>query len=217
MFDYLLQSIGILTTSLGSLWNGKPVDGGEALLGVYYPVNASIYSDIYPSNPNKHTKQITELFTELIQLFIDMRYLNEDQVHFPPYKEYPINLTHPARYGLTKDVVDIYQMIPYVHGEGNWNYGSDHGEFVGGGEFLADLRQVNPDEDMSETWAHAIIDPTYGISWRSHSDDIVSLEEKQAQMSWDAESGPYIKPWFAVLSDIGNHGSLMCLNTKNCR
>lgn len=183
---------------------------GDPYLGVYYSVDVSTYDEVYPLNPNEHVKEIAGLFIELIQLLIDMQYLNKEQVAFPPHTECPLNLKYPARYGLTKDVVDMYQMIPYVTGFPNWNHGSDGGEFVHGGEFLADLRQVDSEEDSTGSWEQAVIDPTYGIDWRNWDH-----EADKAQWRWGAENGPYIRPWFAVLSEIGNHGAFMCLNTKN--
>ncbi|KIW05980.1 uncharacterized protein PV09_03164 [Verruconis gallopava] len=179
-------------------------DKGSALFGVYHPVDVSTYSEIYPENPGPAIQEIAKLYSELIRQFISMRYLNAEDVHFPPHTNPRVNLSLPAKYGLTKDVVDLYQMIPYVTAEPNWNYGSDHGEFIMGGEFLEDLRKGDADCEQQ------IIDPTYGIDhlyW-----ELSKGNHKQS--SWDDENGPYIRPWYAVLSSCGNHGSIMVLDTK---
>jgi len=185
----------------------------NAYLGVYHPVDPSIYSEVFPADPNPHIKETAALFTHLIQLFIDMRYLESDFVHFPPHENPRINLTHPARYGFTKDVVDLYQMIPYVTGYPNWNHGSDGGEFILWGEFLSDLRE-SEDGDDTDVWEHNIIDPTYALDYAINSLD--GENKKAPDLSWDDKSGPYIKAEYAVLSNCGNHGSIMVFNTKNC-
>lgn len=219
--EALSQYSTALLSTLTRLWTGANVNKGEAYLGVYYAVDPSTYDEVYPKNPNEHVKEIAGLFTELIQLLIDMRYLDETQVAFPPHKDRPIDRKYPARFGLTKNVVDMYQMIPYVNGPPNWNHGSDAGEFVGGGEFLEDLRQTPFHEERDAvwqaTWEQAVIDPCYGIDWRNFRDDPDRVAKINTSMDWDAEDGPYIRPWYAVLSSIGNHGSFLCLNTKNCK
>ncbi len=87
-------------------------------------------------------QEIASLFTDLSQLFIDMRYLNPSDVHFPPH-EPPIGLTQPIHFGFTKDVVTLYQLIPFVTGYANWNHISDSGDFILGG--LADqVRREGP-------------------------------------------------------------------------
>jgi hypothetical protein len=182
--------------------------GSPKFLGVYQAVDPSTYSDIYPTNPKPEVQKIAGLYTDLIQLFVDMRYLDAESVDFPPHKNPSINTTHPAKYGFTKDVVDLYQMIPYVTGDPKWNYVSDRGEFLQGGEFMSDLRR--PEQELD--WLGQIIDPTYSLRF-----DFGDKEDEMPQLSWDHPRGPYIKPFHAVLSDCGNHGSILILDTSNCR
>jgi hypothetical protein len=129
-------------------------------------------------------------------------------VHFPPHENPRINTTDPAKYGFTKDVVDLYQMLPYVNtpANTNWNHGSDGGEFIKGGEFMEDLRDNN---SAQQTWYQRTIDPMYGIQH-------LEWTGENTKSDWNAERGPYIKQWFAVLSSCGNHGSTMVLDTKTC-
>lgn len=141
--DSFLQYITVVDVSFNAFRNSTIISQGESYLGVYYPVDVSTYDAIYPSNPKSNAKEIDQVFSELIQLFVDMRYLIAEQVAYPPHKEHPINLKYPARYGRTKDIVDMYQMIPYVVGQPNCNHGSEADEFIMGGEFLDDLRQVD--------------------------------------------------------------------------
>lgn len=181
------------------------------LLGVYTPVDPSIYSPVYPANPYPKVREIASLMTELFDLFIDMRYLPASSVSFPPHEHLPLDLTEPARYGVSKDVVDLWQMIPYrnEYSETNWNFGSDHGEFLNWGEFLSDLRGS---WDMNGTWWRTIVEPFYGL------DDLDPESPFRArdadERGWDHEHGPYMRPWYATLSDIGNHGSVLVLDTK---
>jgi hypothetical protein len=185
---------------------------GESIWGVYHSIDPSTYSEIYPENPSPEIEKIAKLYTALIQLFVDMRYLKSEYVQFPPHTNLPVSTTYPAKYGFTKDVVDLYQMLPYVkeRGRTNWNYGSDGGEFIMGGEFMYDMRD---DQFLRHNW-ELIIDPMYGIQ---HLTGFAPPRGQESLKSdWDAEKGPYIKPWYAVLSSCGNHGSTMILDTKSC-
>jgi len=111
----------------------SPKEVDLPLMGVYHAVDTSAYSEIYPDDPQPQIKEISELYTNLIQLFVDMRYLNSENVNLAPHRNPRLNTTYPAKYGFTKDVVDFYQMIPYVtRHQTNWNYGSDAGEFIMG-------------------------------------------------------------------------------------
>ncbi|ROW07316.1 hypothetical protein VMCG_03747 [Cytospora schulzeri] len=184
-----------------------------SLLGVYTPVDPSTYSPIYPANPHPRIQEIASLITELDNLFIDMRYLPASSISFPPHKHLPLNLTQPARYGVSKEVVDLWQMIPYAneHFETNWNFGSDAGEFLKWGEFLDDLRGS---WDMNNTWFQTIVNPFYGIEELDPDLAPESRAEDADERDWDHERGPYMRPWYATLSNVGNHGSVMVLDTK---
>ncbi|KAH9891446.1 hypothetical protein F4778DRAFT_751613 [Xylariomycetidae sp. FL2044] len=185
--------------------------GDGTMSSVFEPVDPAIYDEVYPENPKDHIREVADLMTEWYNLFIDMRYINAEDVAFPPHRHLPIDLTKPAALGLTKDVVDLYQMLPYYLEQPNWNYGSDHGEFLMWGEFLKDMR--GPDAD----WWKTAGDPFYAIEdmspWDSPSD---SAKDGPAK-DWDDEDGPYMRPWFATLTDCGNHGSIMVLDTKTNR
>lgn len=172
------------------------------MLGVYQAVDPSTYSDVYPENPDPRIKEIADLMTEWYRLFIDMRYINAEDVVFAPHEHIRIDTTKAAEIGLTKDVVDLYQMLPYLAGRHgtNWNFGSDGGEFLMWGEFLGDMRGPGAD------WWCVAVDPFYGI-------DIKDAADK----GWDDEDGPYMRPWYVTLTDCGNHGSIMILDTKTCK
>jgi hypothetical protein len=199
---------------LAPVFHGTPTThsmsqpGSSDFLGVYHAVDPSTYSDIYPTDPSPQVKKVAGLYTDIIQLFVDMRYLKADSVHFPPHQDPAINNTFPAKYGFSKDVVDLYQMIPYVKAQTNWNYGSDAGEFLKWGEFPEDLRG----SDKMQAWLHQTIDPTYALYHHIGFDDT-----DLPSLSWDDPSGPYIRPFYAVLSSCGNHGSIMIVDTRSCR
>lgn len=181
------------------------------MLGVYQAVDPSIYSDVYPENPDPRIREIADLMIELFQLFIDMRYVKAEHVVFAPHKHIPIDTKEAAKIGLTKDAVDLYQMIPYNIGDTVWNFGNDAGEFLMGGGFLCDLRGSKGD------WWRTAIDPFYAI------DDLAPRHRPGVRASdgetrgWDDEDGPYMRPWFVTLADCGNHGSVMILDTKTCK
>ncbi|KAI0804275.1 hypothetical protein GGR55DRAFT_659292 [Xylaria sp. FL0064] len=181
------------------------------MLGVYQAVDPSIYSDVYPENPDPRIREIADLMREWYQLFIDMRYIEAEKVVFPPHKHIRIATTKAAELGLTKDVVDLYQMLPYHIGDTNWNFGTDAGEFLMWGGFLSDMRGSKAD------WWQNAVDPTYAI------DDLSPRHRPGVRASdgdtrgWDDENGPYMRPWYATLTNCGNHGSVMTLDTKTYR
>ncbi|KAI1333736.1 hypothetical protein F5Y15DRAFT_410133 [Xylariaceae sp. FL0016] len=174
------------------------------MLGAYQSVDPAIYSDVYPENPSPQIKEIADLMIEWYQLFIDMRYIKASNVVFAPHRHLRIDIKKAAELGISKDVVDLYQMMPYHLEEPIWNFGSDHGEFLLGGEFMPDMR--GPDID----WWHNYIDPFYLIG---HLQGPQNAEEARTR-DWNHEDGPYIRPWYAPLMDVGNHGCVMILDTK---
>ncbi|KAI0427706.1 hypothetical protein F5Y09DRAFT_315450 [Xylaria sp. FL1042] len=178
------------------------------MLGVYQAVDPSVYSNVYPENPDPRIQEIAGLMGEWYQLFIDMRYIEAESVVFPPHKYIRIDTTKAAELGLTKDVVDLYQMLPYHIGDTNWNFGTDQGEFLMWGGFLSDMRGSKGD------WWQVAVDPFYAI------DDLSPWHRPGVRASdgdtrgWDDENGPYMRPWYVTLTDCGNHGSVMLLDTK---
>ncbi|KAI0438354.1 hypothetical protein F4803DRAFT_535464 [Xylaria telfairii] len=178
------------------------------MLGVYQAVDPSAYSHVYPDNPDPRIQEIAGLMREWFQLFIDMRYINAEKVVFPPHKHIRIDTTKAAELGLAKDAVDLYQMLPYHIGDTNWNFGTDQGEFLMWGGFLSDLRGSEGD------WWQTAVDPFYAI------DDLSPWHRPAARATdgdardWDHEDGPYMRPWYVTLTDCGNHGSVMVLDTK---
>lgn len=196
---YIIVSFRARSTQLGTM-----------PLGVYRPVEPSAYDEVYPEAPDPRIREIAELMTEWYQLFIDMRYIKAENVVFPPHEHLRIDVSKPAAFGFTKDVVDLYQMLPYHIAATEWNFGSDNGEFLMGGEFLADLR--GPDAD----WWQSTVDPFYGIDDLSPRYGSSIPAADAVARDWDDESGPYMRPWYAALSEIGNHGSVVFLDTKKC-
>ncbi|KAI0129607.1 hypothetical protein BJ170DRAFT_282113 [Xylariales sp. AK1849] len=181
------------------------------MLGVYQPVDPSLYANVYPVNPNPQIREIADLMTEWYQLFIDMRYIDAASIVFPPHKNLKIDTTKPAAFGVSKDVVDLWQMLPYQtrYRGPNWNFGSDAGEFLMWGEFLGDLRDPGAD------WWRTVADPFYAIGDLSPRFAPGVRADDGNTRGWDHENGPYMRPWYATLNDVGNHGSVMVLNTKN--
>ncbi|KAI1264364.1 hypothetical protein F5Y18DRAFT_427986 [Xylariaceae sp. FL1019] len=189
----------------------------NVVLGVYHAVDPSIYSHVYPENPDPRIREIADLMNEWYQLLIDMRYIDAEMVEFAPHKHNPIDLAKVAELGLTKDAVDLYQMIPYHsrgidyfpgHDHTNWNFGSDGGEFLKWGESLEDMRK--PDAD----WWRTAVDPFYNLEHFSPWHNPATRDPDAATRGWDDEDGPYMRPWYVTLSEVGNHGSVMILDTK---
>lgn len=168
------------------------------------PMDPSIYSKIYPETPHPKIAEIAGLMTDLYNLFVEMIYINAEHIALPPHTSKPINIAVAAQFGLTKDVVDIMQMLPYYTGDVNWNHGSDHNELLHWGEFGSDLRGNDVD------WIEQVIDPYYALDYAK-----VHPSGRERLQGWDEEDGVYMRPWYLPLNDMGNHGSLMVLNTRD--
>ncbi|THY15617.1 hypothetical protein D6D00_09267 [Aureobasidium pullulans] len=132
------------------------------------PKDVSIYNDhIYPANPHPKIAIIASLMNDLYTLFIDMQYIPASSVSFAPHTNNSISLRHAALFGLEKQVVDLLQMLPYHDGsQPNWNFGSDNGEFLFGGEFDNDLR--GGEEGIEAVWWRKCVDPLYylDVDWK---------------------------------------------------
>ncbi|KAF4547461.1 E3 ubiquitin-protein ligase listerin-like protein [Elsinoe fawcettii] len=172
------------------------------------------YDEIYPSNPSPKVKEVADKLIELFNLFIDMGYIKAEDVDFAPHKHLRISTEELAQLGWAKDVVDLWQMMPYFtnrhggRGSVEWNFGSDAGEFLHWGEFMDDLRGENVD------WWRQAIDPFYALEDLSPHHDHDDRHEQGKSKDWNDEGGPYMRPWYATLTNCGNKGSIMIYNTK---
>lgn len=170
------------------------------------PLDPSIYSPIYPDNPDPKLVEIARSVEDLFRLWIGMRWLPEDQVHFAPHTSKPINIKEAARLGISKQVVDLYQLLPYVQEDvktrfGHWDGGA---YYLFGGVFL-DLRggDVN--------WLDSCVLPASDLPF------ITCYLGEGGRPGWDDGNGGYIKPHYAVLSKCGNHNTIIVVDTKTCK
>jgi len=172
-------------------------------------VDPAIYSSLYPTSPHPRIVAIATLYTSLLTLFIRMQYLPTTAVAFPPHTtpSKTINTTLAARYGLTKNVVDFMQLIPYVDpSQLRWNSGTDGGEFLNWSEFGVDWRGIDDDLD----WWDGFRNPLYGLA-----DCPDGAQDCNRGWEWD-EGGYYMRPWYFMLSRQGNEGGSVVLDAKDC-
>lgn len=163
------------------------------------PADISTYDAILPLSSHPKIATIASLMNELYTLFIEMGYLPPTSVSFAPHTSCPISLKHAALFGLEKQVVDLLQLLPYHDGtEPNWNFGSDQGEFLYGGEFDSDIRG----EGKEVFWWRKCADPCWyldvgwmgaqAIGWNLRCKDVdeeggemqEEEEEEEKQTSW---------------------------------
>jgi len=116
-FVSFLVLVAILSLEYLSMENEtseRKVPPANTIIGVYHSVNPSICSDVYPSSPDPRIVEVADLMNDLYRLLIKMRYIEEADVVFAPHATSKrINIHEMARWGFTKDVVDLLQMLPY--------------------------------------------------------------------------------------------------------
>ena len=154
------------------------------------PTDSSIPSCIMPSSPDSWLLETAAVMGQFYELFIKMRYLPSDSIAYPPHNSPPIDSRLAHALGLSKPAIEFLQLLPYVTGEVAWGGGGEQ-EFLLGGAF-ADFR----DEDVLEQSR----DPLYG-----------SPDESD----WADGNGPYMRPWYVAVNQLGNHGTVMVLDLKS--
>ncbi|KAJ9632202.1 hypothetical protein H2203_000605 [Taxawa tesnikishii (nom. ined.)] len=168
---------------------GTNMDDLIGELQVYNPpLSPSVYSPVYPENPHPVIAEIARLMTELYELFVKTRYINAEDLAYPPHTTKPVDINMAARLGLTKDVRP--RRISF------------------GGEFGPDMRG-DASED-TERWFRSFVDPFYALDYARPG-----AQWRQAVRGYDAKDGLFMRPWYIALNDCGNHGSVMILDTKD--
>lgn len=204
--------------------NGTSEASHKPILGVYHPVDPNTYDQVSPQNVKPQIREIANLTTDLYQLFIRMGYMDSADFAWPPHDTpLRIDTEELALYGFNKDVVDLMQLLPFrtdSHVE-KWNFGTDQGEFILGGDFIRDLRRTLEEPERTELrngyeYAQDLLDPFYGIYSALPGIPEGRRDGDADERSWDHESGPYMKPTYLAMSGCGNHGSVMVFNTENC-
>lgn len=180
----------------------KLVQRTDCLRPFVVPTEISTYDAILPASPHPKIATIASLMNELYTLFIDMGYLPPTSVSFAPHTSCPISLKHAALFGLEKQVVDLLQLLPYYDGTGpNWNFGSDQGEFLNGGEFDDDLRG----EGKEVFWWRKFGDPMYysDVGWKGTKVigwnlDCKEADEEGGEMEEEEDEEGKGKGWLTI-------------------
>lgn len=202
----------------------KDTGASTPLLGVYFPVEPNTYDGVEPQNVKPQVKEVADLMTDLYKLFIKMGYMEEAHFAWPPHNETRIDTEELALYGFTKDVVDLMQLLPYRMESSveNWNFGTDAGEFIKGGDFMPDPRRTLDEPERTELrqryeYAQDLLDPFFALYSALPGGPEDRRDDDADERSWNHEDGPYMRPTYLALSGCGNHGSIMILNTENCK
>lgn len=162
----------------------------KASWGPSAAMDTSIPPTPMPSSPPPWLVETASLIGQVYELFIKMRYLPPGSIAYPPHISPPINTHYAHSLGLDRQAIELLQLLPYVTGETAWGGGGEQ-EFILGGTF-ADFRDEG-------TLAQSR-DPLYGSPEGS---------------DWADENGPYMRPWYVALNQLGNHGTIMVLDLKS--
>lgn len=168
--------------------------------------------DVAPKDVNPEIADIARLMTDLHRLFVEMRYILADNVAFPPHDSPGINLTEAHRYGLTKDVTDLLQMMPRVTGHGAWDYTYNRRgerEFMFGAQF-GDMHMLDEESDYYQYF----VDPLRAL-W-GYCPPFNDINQSQiCPEPWNGKGGYYMMPHFATLSGT-DYGNALIVDTQNC-
>ena len=171
--------------------NGDLMEALEAL-----PLPPELRTKVYRHTQDAWIQEVATLMGELYEMFVKMRYLDASQIEYPPHTgSKAINMDLVAKYGLSEDVVQLIQQLPYVTDRKDFNHlGEDSVFFPSGGVFL-DYRS---DLDLEQSR-----DPYY------------CFDPEDETKGWGDKDGPYMRPWYAPLNQMGNHHAIMIISVRS--
>jgi hypothetical protein len=139
---------------------------------------------ILPATQKTNLEEIATLLTEIYTTLADMRYLDPESIQHGPHDLSPF-LPLYTQHNLDPSLIHLYSILPYIGAPS-----SGVTDFFRGSDFL-DFRDAEQLEQSR--------DPYYADP---EGDD------------FDAEYGPYMRPWFTPLSSLGNHGSVILYDAR---
>ncbi|KAF4625931.1 hypothetical protein G7Y89_g12232 [Cudoniella acicularis] len=152
-------------------------------------------------------EEVYMMMEELYETLAEMGYFERKLISTPVDENMP-NATLARQLGYSELAIEVMNQLPYVrmrkteeeeeNNEDIFVWGAEN-EFLLYGSF-ADMR----DDGALE----ACRDPFYGLS-RSRNGE--------AEKGWDEDGGPYMRPDWVCLSDVGNHGVVMILDVKTLK
>lgn len=155
----------------------------------------------HPGNP----EEVAALMGQFYELLAEMGYYEPYRIAYPPHTNPSINGSYALALGYSGKAVQMMEMLPYLGTDRSdddadqyvfaWSNGAADGEFLLYGTFV-DYRQDGYLEEL---------DPMFALSGNWSVTD----------MQYDPER--YMMPDYVLLSQLGNHGTMMVLNTKNCK
>lgn len=162
--------------------NGDRMDAVRAL-----PLPLELQLKVYRHSQDAWIQEVALLMGALYEMFVKMRYLKADQVEYPPHTgSKALDINFITELGLSSDVIDLLQQLPYVPDTEGSAF------FHCGGGFLDYRNHSDLDESR---------DPYYAAPDESKD--------------WGEDDGPYMRPWYAPLNALGNHGAIMIISVRS--
>ncbi|OKL62503.1 hypothetical protein UA08_02185 [Talaromyces atroroseus] len=129
--------------------------------------------------------EVANLMLEIYETLAKMRYIDPAGIKEGPHDTSSLQSQY-EEYGLDPTIKYLYSILPYIDAAAAGN-----SDFLHGGEFanFLDPEQVEQGRD-----------PFYASP---EGDD------------FEAENGPYMRPWVTALSQLGNHGSVILYDAKS--
>ncbi|OJJ01286.1 hypothetical protein ASPVEDRAFT_40853 [Aspergillus versicolor CBS 583.65] len=142
------------------------------------------YSTILTSTQQTNLEEIATLLTQIYTTLAEMRYLDPASIQHGPHDLSPL-LPLYKQHNLDPSLIHLYSILPYIGPPS-----SGVTDFFHGSDFI-DFRDAEQVEESR--------DPYYADP---DGDD------------FDAEHGPYMRPWVTPLSQLGNHGSVILYDAR---
>jgi hypothetical protein len=135
--------------------------------------------------------------TSIYELLVEMGYLNQEDIAYPPHSRFAINTTLAKDLGLSSKGIELLQKLPYVSADYQNRFGAKG--FLLESDFI-DLR--------NEDHLRQSRDPFSGETTMYFSGN---------EYMWgNYKSASYMKPWHLALNRAGS-GTVMVLNVNNCK
>ncbi|KXT12214.1 hypothetical protein AC579_3445 [Pseudocercospora musae] len=141
-----------------------------------------------PAEQRARLDEVAQLMLDIYQTLADMRYINPEGIMQGPHDTEELRQAW-AKHDLDPAIIYLYSILPYID-----ITVAGEPDFFHGGTFANFLKPEDVERGR---------DPWY--------------MDPDLEADWDDENGPYMRPWYTPLSQMGNHQSVILYDAREHR